>query len=1410
MDGALEHEVKIIIDIVSNLRQSARELDAYSESVGGLPRQTQKAVDSQHELANALDQVAKRATAANKATSVDKSSLREWDALEAKVNSAADAYSRMSRERAAAGQMPVDLDSFMARQGVSRTDLDNYRQGSEAKFLKDEAAARQQATRAVDDMATAERRLSAIQQQRAQSEASEANRQMEIRAAIEQRARAERELAAAIAKQEASSKNAQRASMYATPRSNSFLGQGSTSGLSAADTTWARDSRIRAEEARRGLAEYDRQLNSNTSSYRASTSALAEMLRAEEEHAAALPRMRYALYDVAFAAGAMSAAMTALGVATIGTSAAFESSFTNVERTLEPGSASVEALRQQFVMLTREIPLSFAELSGIGTLGNQLGIEAQSLEGFTGTVARFSAVAGVSYEEAGKSFGAMQEILGVLPQDYERLGSSIALVGRRSVATEQEILSLVREIGQQANSAGFAADEVVGLAGALGELRLPPERSRGSLTTYFQTLNKAVAEGGDKLQSFSNLIGVTAGELEQMVRGGEGAEIMRRFLTSLQDFDNVDTTRALDELGLAQLRVSDVFQRLSSNVDVFNSNLASGAEGWTDGTELARQYGMVLDDLDSKWQVFLNALAEVAAAFGDKLAPAAKAVLDAVTPLLYNLAAFAESPFGQWAVQVAGWVGGLATALAGAVGAFALARGAILAFQTALAGTAIASATTGVQGFIAGMAGLSTATGGASIALGVFRAALIATGIGAAVVALGALTGAFQTADQTASATFERFSVGTSGLAEAAIADRNAYVQASVDRNQELLDSFVKIKPVLDENTGAQDQNLQAMQNTAHVLGLVAPAYDGVNGALSANTQYLGENTMAWIKNQFMQSEAFRSLVGAGEDVTSYWDALTAQGVDIDTILKLSAAEGTQAVYDYLYEAQEKAISAGANIQRALQNLSTPGNKRDTALFGQGIFGTSVSNFVKDITAAGVGAGTQLRLLGTSGSNAGTKISTALRGAEDAAASFDSKLGGGGSGASNKGVTKTVRTLVDYANELSGVWKRAFDIRFGNDQALDSITTGWQKIADAAKAARDAAAEHQRKLAEMGADRSIKRYWLMVAENYGDELRAAKLRAELAELDANMADEKKALVKEQDKASMSLVGNSEAAIANRATILGLVGDYQGYLQSLAASGMSQADLAIRSRQLKAEFMAQAAQLGFSRSEVERYTLAFDDMTTVIERVPRNITVTANVNPALQALNELEAKARQATSAMSGVGGGITSGMKDQANQLEYRTKYAIAAAKAATAALQAAFAGNPMQALGFSAAMIAAQAEMITYRRLGGFASGGYTGNGGKYDPAGIVHRGEFVFSKEATSFFGPSFLSTMHAAGKAGKSVAPAGLGASTSGMVELSPYDRGLLQTIADNIGLTITEQSLQGAVNGGNANAAQRRVA
>lgn len=64
--------------------------------------------------------------------------------------------------------------------------------------------------------------------------------------------------------------------------------------------------------------------------------------------------------------------------------------------------------------------------------------------------------------------------------------------------------------------------------------------------------------------------------------------------------------------------------------------------------------------------------------------------------------------------------------------------------------------------------------------------------------------------------------------------------------------------------------------------------------------------------------------------------------------------------------------------------------------------------------------------------------------------------------------------------------------------------------------------------------------------------------------------------------------------------------------------------------------------------------------------------------------------------------------------------------------------GGFASAITIASTLIALATGFIKARALAtqgaGFSEGGFTGNGGKYEPAGIVHKGEFVFSKEKTT----------------------------------------------------------------------------
>lgn len=92
--------------------------------------------------------------------------------------------------------------------------------------------------------------------------------------------------------------------------------------------------------------------------------------------------------------------------------------------------------------------------------------------------------------------------------------------------------------------------------------------------------------------------------------------------------------------------------------------------------------------------------------------------------------------------------------------------------------------------------------------------------------------------------------------------------------------------------------------------------------------------------------------------------------------------------------------------------------------------------------------------------------------------------------------------------------------------------------------------------------------------------------------------------------------------------------------------------------------------------------------------------------------------------------------------------YAIAQSMVAINAGIAQAANMPFPSNLIAMASVAAQTASIVSNIKAvadtGFASGGYTGHGGKYQPAGIVHKGEYVFDQASTNRLGVSQLEAL------------------------------------------------------------------
>lgn len=923
--------------------------------------------------------------------------------------------------------------------------------------------------------------------------------------------------------------------------------------------------------------------------------------------------LRYANYDLATSMLALSAGVTAAGASVVTAFASQESAFTSVERTAE---GSIDGIREKLTELSTQIPFTFNELSQIATLGNQLGIAASDIEAFTTTVAQFSTVTGISVEESALAFGKLGNLLGVSAQDYDRLASSIALVGRTTAATESQIVSVASEIAPAAAAAGFTADQVIGLSGALASLKVPPERSRSTILQFFETLNMAVAAGGDKLANFAEVVGVSAAELEAMVRSGQGEDILRRFIGNVSTSDTIEITQALENLGLAGLRTNPTIRALAGNMDLLNQSLSDGEQGWSENTELQRQMALILDDLSTKWQTFLNAAMNAAAAIGSSVGPAIGVLLDTLKNLLIGLEGFANSEIGQNIFRLAGFIGILVAAYAGLRGGIALATASLQAFS-------LISSALGGAGIAAGLRGLASAFGvvtGSATAAATVTGHQIPTAFGATAVASGRMAAGLRIA-------------GAAFL---------------------------------------------ALGKATIVLGLL-------QGAASLIFDFGG--SMQWLGEVAVN---VANTVGTVFGQVAHFIA--------DFVQNLSAVvPSLSGVADKIRVLADAAPNMAAELSGA-NDFKAWADGLETADGG-------LSSFINTATDAQWGQWA------------------------DEAGSFDGALDGVGDSAA--GAAEEVRTLVDYANDLQSVFSRAFDIRFAGGSTLDEITSTFLSIREATEQAARNIQNLKAEIQGLQSDLNIQQYFLGIAIEYGDTARAEAIQANIAKLQADLADKTAQLSDEQATNSKTLTGNSKAALANRKQIEELVTQYQAHIAALASSGLSQGELIRQTAQLREQFIQQATQLGYSRAELSRYAVAFDDVAIAINGVPRNITVTANVNPALQALNELEAKARSVGTAMGGIGSSAGAGSKEAADKLQYRVNYSIAAMQASIAALQAAFAGSPIEAIGYRAAVLAYQTQMQHWRKLGGFAEGGYTGAGGKYEPAGIVHRGEYVVPKK-------------------------------------------------------------------------------
>lgn len=562
-----------------------------------------------------------------------------------------------------------------------------------------------------------------------------------------------------------------------------------------------------------------------------------------EEFERKLASTRYALYDVSRRAAIFGAAIGGAFALGVKSAIEFESAFTSVERTTQltlnsnipEVRAEAQRLRDTLIQLTTEIPVAFADITEIATLGAQLGIDADKVDDFAETVAKFSAITGVAVDQAALSFGRLGELMNVDPSQFENLSSAIVFAGINAVATDAEILKMSESIAAASAQAGFAAADTIGFATALASLKVRPEEARGVLLRLFRDFDLSVSAGGSKLNDLASLIGKTSDEAAALWKQ-DPSQFVESFLKSTKASGRLN--EVITALGITNTREARVITVLANNMDVLTSSLADSREQFLAGTFSSESYALVVDDIASKITILQNSIAALGAAFGQVFMPALGPVIDILQGIVEALT---NAPMP---VKV------LITILGGLVAGFALITAAIAGGVAGLLALKLAFDNLGGSSIKAGL-GLNTLR---QLVISLIPSAAGATTIMGAMAAQGRAVATSFAAASGAAKAFQA-SLGIIGIVSAVAATvwtmANAMGESS-KKAEKLADSTFEAAGGLDAFRRASEEGLESGAT--------------VYGEITASVQKLNDEQIEERRKTLESNEARARLTKNTED----------------------------------------------------------------------------------------------------------------------------------------------------------------------------------------------------------------------------------------------------------------------------------------------------------------------------------------------------------------------------------------------------------------------------------------------------------------------------------------------------------------------------------------------------------------
>ena len=277
----------------------------------------------------------------------------------------------------------------------------------------------------------------------------------------------------------------------------------------------------------------------------------------------------------------LTPAITMLGWRAVTAAQDIDTAYRDMRKTVDGTETQFEELKEAAIEFSKTHVTSADQILQIEAIGGELGIATENLQAFAETVSNLDVATNLSTDEAASSLGKLANITHMGAEEYDNYADALVRLGNNGASTEDQIVDIATRIGSMGTIVGMTVPEILALSSSIASTGMKTEASGTAIANTLSDMESAVAAGGDSLEAFATVSGMSAEKFAETWEN-EPIAAFQAFIEGLNAIEesggSADAT--LEEMGITGTRQKQAILGLMQTIGGLNDNLTMSRDAW--------------------------------------------------------------------------------------------------------------------------------------------------------------------------------------------------------------------------------------------------------------------------------------------------------------------------------------------------------------------------------------------------------------------------------------------------------------------------------------------------------------------------------------------------------------------------------------------------------------------------------------------------------------------------------------------------------------------------------------------------------------------------------------------------------------------------------------------------------------